>query len=386
MRAFRPPFRTLLLILVACVTLFGALWIVPRLDGSQTPPADITGQAADRFLERARKEGAAAVFHSRYLLAQSALRRARTEVNLALAERWGFRDFRRAERFLDEAQRQAFHLWRDTLLHQTEAQEEARLSMDRAEETLKLASELLEATLPTQTTRASFASAELHLYKARAYYQARRFDEALREAQASLKESEKALGGTRERLQRYVDPANVALWRRWTEKAVAASLSPPGVSIVVVKEDHQLHLYRNGRRSRTFSVELGARSVDQKLHAGDRATPEGLYRVVKKKGRGQTKYTLALLLNYPNEEDRARFARLKAQGKITHRTAIGGLIEIHGRGGQGFDWTDGCVALTDPEMERLYNEVPLGTVVAILGADGDGGAFRTLLRKAEASR
>ncbi|MGC8762673.1 MAG: L,D-transpeptidase family protein [Acidobacteriota bacterium] len=385
MHATRPSLRTFLLLLLALLVLFGAIWLVPLADGSQTPPADLTGKAADRYLERARKEGAATIFHSRYLLAQSALKRARTEANLALAERWGFRDFRRAEDLLDIAQKQAFDLWRETVLHQARAEEEARLLIGRAEETLGLVSELLEASLPTQATRSSFASAEMHLFRARTYFTARRFDDAVGEARASLSAAEKAREGSRARLQRYVDPANVALWRKWTEQAVAASLSPPGVSLVVVKEDHMLHLYRKGRKAQTFAVELGARSVDQKLHAGDRATPEGLYRVVKKKGRGQTKYTLALLLNYPNDEDRARFARLKAQGQITARTPIGGLIEIHGHGGQGFDWTDGCVALPDPEMERLYNEVPVGTVVAIVGADGDGGAFRTLLRKAEAS-
>lgn len=385
MRSPRPTLRTFLLLLLALLTLFASVWIVPRTDGSQTPPADPAGKAADRFLEKARREGAGGIFHARYLLAQSALKRARTETNLALAERWGFRDFRRAEKLLDEAQKQAFDLWRETVLHQARAEEEARLLMGRAEETLGLVSELLEASLPTQATRSCFASAEMHLFRARTYFTARRFDDAVREARASLSAAEQAREGSRARLQRYVDPANVALWRKWTEKAVAASLSPPGVSLLVVKEDHQLHVYRNGRKTRTFTVELGARSVDQKLHAGDRATPEGLYRVIKKKGRGQTKYTLALLLNYPNDEDRARFARLKAQGQLTPRTAIGGLIEIHGHGGQGFDWTDGCVALPDPEMERLYNEVPVGAVVAIVGADGDGGAFRTLLRKAEAS-
>lgn len=386
MRSPRPTLRTFLLLLCAALALFLSVGIVPRLDGSQDPPADPTGKAAERFLQEARKEGADRVFHTRFQLARDALGRARQESNLALAHKWGFRDFARAERFLDEAQRLAFNLWRETVLHQGRAQEEARILMGRASETLDLVSELLEATLPTQATRASFASAEMHLFRARTYFEARRFDDAVREARASLSAAERAREGSRARLQRYVDPANVALWRKWAQQAIAASHAPPGISLLVVKEDHALHVFRNGKRAQTFTVELGARSVDQKLHAGDRATPEGLYRIVKKKGRGQTKYTLALLLNYPNEEDRARFARLKAQGQITRRTGIGGLIEIHGCGGQGFDWTDGCVALPDPAMERLYNEVPVGTVVAIVGADGDGGAFRTLLRKAEAQR
>jgi murein L,D-transpeptidase YafK len=131
---------------------------------------------------------------------------------------------------------------------------------------------------------------------------------------------------------------------------------------------------------------LGANSINQKLHAGDRTTPEGLYRITKKKGRGASKYYLALLLDYPNAEDRLRFARAKERGQLTGRTGIGGLIEIHGEGGKGFDWTDGCLAASNEDMQLLYNEARVGTVVAIVGSDGGDGPVRSILRRAERYR
>jgi murein L,D-transpeptidase YafK len=131
-------------------------------------------------------------------------------------------------------------------------------------------------------------------------------------------------------------------------------------------------------------VDLGANSINQKSHAGDRTTPEGLYRITKKKGYGQSKYGLALLLDYPNAEDRRRFSEAKARGQITKRTGIGGLIEIHGEGGRGVDWTDGCIAPDNRDMEVLFREGGVGTMVAIVGSDGGVGPVRSALRRAGA--
>ena len=101
---------------------------------------------------------------------------------------------------------------------------------------------------------------------------------------------------------------------------------------------------------------------------GDRTTPEGIYRIIKKKGQGETKYPRALLINYPNEEDKRRFDHAKRAGIIPQNARIGNLIEIHGHGGKGSDWTDGCIALTDNDMEILYRACSEGTRVTIVGS------------------
>jgi hypothetical protein len=134
--------------------------------------------------------------------------------------------------------------------------------------------------------------------------------------------------------------------------------------VVVKKGKRKLHLYRDCRLVKTFPIDLGENPKGPKLYQGDMRTPEGLYRVIEKKDLGQTKYYLALLLDYPNEQDRARHELAVRKGKIPSEAGIGGLIEIHGEG-RGEDWTQGCVALYNQHMTELFKNIPPGTPVWI---------------------
>jgi murein L,D-transpeptidase YafK len=98
------------------------------------------------------------------------------------------------------------------------------------------------------------------------------------------------------------------------------------------------------------------------------ATPEGMYKVTRKLEGSKTKYYKALLLDYPNEEDKARFREEIENGSLPRNAKIGGLIEIHGDGGKGIDWTEGCVALTNKEMDIVYRLAKVGTPVTIVGS------------------
>ena len=100
---------------------------------------------------------------------------------------------------------------------------------------------------------------------------------------------------------------------------------------------------------------------------GDNATPEGRYRIIRKRGRGETRYHRALEIDFPNAEDRRAFTAAKRDGRIPANARIGGLIEIHGDGGKGADWTNGCVAMTNTTMEELFRQVAVGTPVTIVG-------------------
>jgi murein L,D-transpeptidase YafK len=115
-------------------------------------------------------------------------------------------------------------------------------------------------------------------------------------------------------------------------------------------------------------VELGKNWIGAKLYKGDKATPEGLYHVTKKLHGQKTKYYKALMINYPNEADKNRFASEKKRGTLSKRAQIGGLIEIHGGGGRGVNWTEGCIALRDSEMDIVYREIAEGTPVTIVGS------------------
>ncbi|HET9684946.1 MAG TPA: L,D-transpeptidase family protein [Gemmatimonadaceae bacterium] len=135
-------------------------------------------------------------------------------------------------------------------------------------------------------------------------------------------------------------------------------------SIVIEKKAHRLTLYHMGRPMRTYLVALGADVDKDKVSAGDRRTPEGLFYIDSRNPYSQ--YHLSLEISYPDATHRSR---AEAMG-----VSPGGSIMIHGLpNGKGFtgafhrtvDWTNGCIALTDQEMDEIWSVVPIGTPVLI---------------------
>lgn len=144
------------------------------------------------------------------------------------------------------------------------------------------------------------------------------------------------------------------------------SNTPMGLvdSIVVEKRARRLTLFRDGKPSQTYLVALGGNPVGDKLRVGDRRTPEGLFYIDAR--QPNSRYHLALHISYPDAAHRARSAKVGAEP--------GGDIMIHGLpnglGAAGathreHDWTNGCVALTDEEIEQIWSVVPIGTPVEI---------------------
>jgi murein L,D-transpeptidase YafK len=135
-------------------------------------------------------------------------------------------------------------------------------------------------------------------------------------------------------------------------------------SVVIEKKAHRLTLYHLGQPFRRFRVALGGQPTGDKVSAGDRRTPEGVFAVEERNGNSD--FHLALRLAYPDERHQARADSLGV--------SPGGDIMIHGlpRGRSALgaqhrlvDWTNGCVALTDEEIEELWLAVPIGTPVEI---------------------
>jgi murein L,D-transpeptidase YafK len=171
---------------------------------------------------------------------------------------------------------------------------------------------------------------------------------------------------------RYADAETVARWRRWKEETIAWSRREGRAAIVVFKEAHLLTLYVRGQPVSTYTIDLGFNWTADKLHEGDGATPEGRYRVVARMGKMASIYYKALLLDYPNADDRAEFKRARRNGNVPATARIGGLIEIHGGGGRSQDWTSGCVAVANDDMDDLFDRAGVGTRVTIVGSDDYG--------------
>lgn len=160
---------------------------------------------------------------------------------------------------------------------------------------------------------------------------------------------------------------NYPSWQKNTN--LAYNLSKKGQTVILVdKIQSTFIILKGGKEYKTFPAEFGKSWMGNKLYAGDKATPEGVYRILEKKSNAKTKYYKALLINYPNNEDQKRFDRMVKSGEISKRTHIGGLIEIHGGGGKGIHWTDGCIALENKEMDDVYNQCGVNTPVIIVGS------------------
>ena len=171
-----------------------------------------------------------------------------------------------------------------------------------------------------------------------------------------------------EELGRYADPKRIAFWQAMAKRTIEWSRTYQSPAIVVSKAERQLTLYLNGRKALSYPVRLGFNGIREKQVQGDGATPEGRYRVTDKRGPGQTQFYRALVLDYPNAEDRRRFNLSKKTGKIAPGRGIGGLIEVHGVENESAEQTLGCVMLENPNMATLFERVSVGTPITIVGA------------------
>ena len=171
---------------------------------------------------------------------------------------------------------------------------------------------------------------------------------------------------TNQQLSSYFD--NYPNWAQLTSDAVNWSRKKKQSVLIVDKFAKSCYLYISGRLKDTYEIELGPNWIGSKRYKGDNATPEGKYLVTKKIRGNETKYYKALLLNYPNEEDKKRFNEEIKSGSLPKDSDIGGFIEIHGEGGKGFHWTNGCIALANINMDSVFKVVSIGTPVIVVGS------------------
>jgi murein L,D-transpeptidase YafK len=135
-------------------------------------------------------------------------------------------------------------------------------------------------------------------------------------------------------------------------------------SLVVYKSKHQLLAYSRGKLIKTYTVALGRQPVFAKQIEGDKKIPEGIYYINDK--NPNSGWHKNLDISYPNQNN---IKRAKQLGK-----SPGGNIKIHGlQNKKGYigkfhrwnDWTFGCIAVTNEEMDELYNAAKIGTRIEI---------------------
>ncbi|MBP7240430.1 L,D-transpeptidase family protein [Amaricoccus sp.] len=148
-------------------------------------------------------------------------------------------------------------------------------------------------------------------------------------------------------------------------RAFALPVAPRADHIVVSKSKRVLELRAKGEILKRYRIALGFTPEGHKTASGDGRTPEGLYWIDRRNPRSE--YFLSIGISYPNAEDEARARSLGVRP--------GGDIFIHGqpvrpreiRAAQGKkDWTAGCIAVANDEIEEIWAMTPLATPITIL--------------------
>jgi murein L,D-transpeptidase YafK len=138
----------------------------------------------------------------------------------------------------------------------------------------------------------------------------------------------------------------------------------PADKILIEKKERRLTLLAKGKVLKTYKIALGGNPIGPKERLGDNKTPEGTY-VIDSRNK-DSRYHLSLHISYPNEEDKKRAKELGV--------SPGGDIMIHGIKNEfswvgdlhtEVDWTKGCIAVTDEEIEEIDKLAPNGTIVEI---------------------
>ena len=169
-------------------------------------------------------------------------------------------------------------------------------------------------------------------------------------------------------LGRYADEELITAWKDAARRTVEWSHAHRAQAIVISKADRLLILYKNGRKVLSYPIQLGSRGIRAKRHYGDGATPEGEYRIVRKRGQRHTPFHRSLVLNYPNADDKRRFEAAQKAGEISKSQPISGSIEIHGIAHGITDQPFGSIVLDNRHIAALFQQVAIGTPVTIIGA------------------
>jgi lipoprotein-anchoring transpeptidase ErfK/SrfK len=357
----------------------GCVW--PIAAGHTDPPFYDKLQAQS-FLTEARRGAAARWAPDSMREAEAAMKAALAAYRLEEVKLLPFRDYRGVRAAIETAELKIERARAQGNLHRLEAKSQADDALAAAIRETSQSSDVGDAMHLGPYNRTLLQKSKIALAEARSMYDRGDFLECASRAAEAGAGSRAVSGNAVEAAARYADASLVARWNRMVTETASWSRATGAPAIVVLKENHRVDVYDDGRVVRSYTADMGYRSVNDKARSGDAATPEGRYRITAKKP-GSNFYK-ALALNYPNDEDRAEFDRQRRLGQIPRGASLGGLIEIHGEGGRGKDWTKGCVALANQDMDDLFRRAAVGTPVTIVGGDGQG-VFARMVREHSSS-
>ena len=280
-----------------------------------------------------------------------------------------FRDYSRVVEAYSLARNRGEEARQAALKRQAELTAEAQSDMLQADQELTEVRDLVTGVPVGRLSGQILSEAEMLVSEAALLIELGEYEKAKAAAANALEKVSTVANRAGFVLDRYMRPELLDKWRRWARETVEWSRQNSSHAFVVDKSRHTCTVYYAGKEKESFRVNLGLNGLNQKYRAGDLATPEGRYYIVRKQDAGQSRFYKSLLLNYPNEEDWQRFNQAKRESFISSASRIGGLIMIHGEGRRNVDWTQGCVALVNRDMDTLFSWAEVDTPVTIVGRD-----------------
>ncbi|HEY9115866.1 MAG TPA: L,D-transpeptidase family protein [Bacteroidales bacterium] len=282
-------------------------------------------------------------------------------------EEWFFqRDFSRTKNFADLSEKAAREAIKEAIAHEANLSETLSSELTELRKKVKKSQFLFTSFPFNNDLKKNFTRGGMMLSEAELDYQKSDLlncKTKLARAKNLIDESVKSAISILKN-----DFRNYNNWIALKDKTISWSKANGAYACLVDKYNRKCYVYKNGKLYSTYSVELGPNWVGPKRQSGDDRTPEGMYKVTKKKSGVHTRYYKALLINYPNEQDVEDLKNSQKKGILSKHAKSGGLIEIHGDGGKGFDWTNGCVALTNSDMDKIYSISYVGMPVNIVGS------------------
>lgn len=346
------------------VLLVGMLAVVLILRAEEPPIREINN-AKKALVD------AGAIHAERY--SPELVEKAKNNYDLAIAnwtaqnKEWFFlRDFSRTRNFAVLSEKAARDAIAEAIAHEASLNESLSANLSKLSSTLKK-SQFIFKTFPFEKSlKNKFTRGEILLSEAETDYK----NGDLLNCKTKLARAENLINESIKSAKSNLksDFKNYNKWLEIKDNTIRWSKQNASYACLVDKYNRKCYIYKSGRLVNTFPVELGPNWLGTKRLSGDDKTPEGMYKVTKKKNSLHTRYYKALLIDYPNEDDKISFQLAKEKGLIQKKAKIGGLIEVHGDGGKGFDWTNGCVALNNNDMDKMFNIASVGMPVNIVGS------------------
>lgn len=360
-RVLRVKWYFLMLLLVV---LSIAIWVSIILLSEKPPVEKLDG--CRKLIAKARNKEADKYSPMELVKAEKLWNEAMSEWKKQNEKSSAFRNFGKVSQLSDEATQNAQKAIDLAIRNREKLHDELKQSLSNLRKTANQIEHLCQKLPVNHGVRENLTPANLKLTEAEQAFSRNDLLQAKRKVDSVKPTIHDLQKKTTESIKSYFSDYDT--WVKLSHEMIDWSKKNNSVALVIDKFSRKCYVYKSGKMIKEFDVELGINWLGDKRFRGDMATPEGKYKVTKKKSQKETKYHKALLINFPNDDDKIRFSEAKRKGLIPSNAQIGGLIEIHGDGGKGIDWTEGCVALENSDMDKLFSLCSVGTPMAIVGS------------------